>query len=275
MRDGTSVPNSKTPDRLSARTKNRTASAVTTAGDWSWKPQPSCSPTPRSPAIAAPSAQNAITTPAANAMASRRSDRWSPSRAVTSPSAFSDSTGKTQGIRFSNNPPANPKASATGNERPAPARVDSPARSPLYVPCTGFGPAVATPTTGTSSAKALQRRRRSQARVPRRARRAARRTPLQTRATRATGRCECHPPRACRSAGTTLDAALVLRKEAQASRIRRVRRRRQLQRDRRSGSRRRLPAIRPAARGQRRARRRHRVVPSRRRRLRRRRAIRA
>ena len=70
--DGASWPNSNTPDRLSASTKNSIASALTTAGDCSWKPQPSCSPAARSAASAAPSATNVSTTPAANATASRR-----------------------------------------------------------------------------------------------------------------------------------------------------------------------------------------------------------
>src|SRR5690242_10463290 len=67
---GTSAPNSKTPDRFNAITKNRIASDATTAGDCSWKPQPSSSPAERRPASATPSAANASTTPPANAIAS-------------------------------------------------------------------------------------------------------------------------------------------------------------------------------------------------------------
>src|SRR5581483_3621487 len=67
---GASWPNSNTPDKLSASTKNSIASAVTTAGDCNWKPQPSCSPAARSPDNASPSATNVINTPAANATAS-------------------------------------------------------------------------------------------------------------------------------------------------------------------------------------------------------------
>ena len=62
--DGASWPNSKTPDRLSASTKKSIASTVTTAGDCSWKPQPSCSPAARSAASRSPSATNVMTTPA-------------------------------------------------------------------------------------------------------------------------------------------------------------------------------------------------------------------
>src|SRR6266508_3947528 len=50
--EGASWPNSNTPDRLIASTKKSTASAVTTAGDCSWNPQPSCSPAARNPASA-------------------------------------------------------------------------------------------------------------------------------------------------------------------------------------------------------------------------------
>src|SRR3954468_2678978 len=65
--DGASCPNSNTPDRFSASTKNRIASAVTTAGDCSWKPQPSCSPAARNAAGTTPRATNVTTTPVANA----------------------------------------------------------------------------------------------------------------------------------------------------------------------------------------------------------------
>ena len=116
MRDGSSEPNSNTPDRLSAITKNSSASAVTTAGDCSWKPQPSCSPAARSATIAAPSSANATMTPAANATPSRRNARRSSPACAASASAFSDSTGNTQGIRFSSRPPANAKASASGSD---------------------------------------------------------------------------------------------------------------------------------------------------------------
>ena len=68
--EGASWPNSNTPDRFSASTKNRIASAVTTDGDCSWKPQPSCSPAARSADSSSPSATNVMMTPAANATAS-------------------------------------------------------------------------------------------------------------------------------------------------------------------------------------------------------------
>src|SRR5271165_2768925 len=40
--DGSTWPISNTPERLSARAKNNTASATTTTGDWSSNPHPSC-----------------------------------------------------------------------------------------------------------------------------------------------------------------------------------------------------------------------------------------
>ena len=63
--DGANCPNSNTPDRFSASTKKSSASAVTTAGDCSWKPQPSCSPAARSANSARPSATKVSTTPPA------------------------------------------------------------------------------------------------------------------------------------------------------------------------------------------------------------------
>ena len=62
--DGTSVANSNTPDRLSARTKNSSARPVTTAGDCSWKPQPNCSPAARNTSSNPASATNVTITPA-------------------------------------------------------------------------------------------------------------------------------------------------------------------------------------------------------------------
>src|SRR5271170_1462570 len=40
--DGSSWPISNTPERFNARTKNRAARPITTIGDCSWNPQPSC-----------------------------------------------------------------------------------------------------------------------------------------------------------------------------------------------------------------------------------------
>ena len=109
--DGASWPNSKTPDRLSASTKNRIASALTTAGDCSWNPQPSCAPAARSKASATPSATNVSTTPAANATASLRIVARV-SLCVAKPSTFSVSTGKTHGMRLRIRPPTSADTTA-------------------------------------------------------------------------------------------------------------------------------------------------------------------
>ena len=102
---------------LSASTKKRSASALTTAGDCSWKPQPSCAP---------PGAQR-------EQRARERDERQHdagrdtrPLRAASSPavvrcasakpSTFSVSTGKTHGIRLSSKPPKSASASATSSD---------------------------------------------------------------------------------------------------------------------------------------------------------------
>ena len=56
--EGTSWRISNTPERLSARTKNRIASAATTTGDCSWNPHPSCVPALRNATSAAANIQN-------------------------------------------------------------------------------------------------------------------------------------------------------------------------------------------------------------------------
>ena len=47
------APNSNRPARFRPISVNSAASAATTAGDCSWKPQPSCSPAARSASISA------------------------------------------------------------------------------------------------------------------------------------------------------------------------------------------------------------------------------
>ena len=151
-RDGTSAPNSNMPDKFNAMTKNRIARAVTTAGDWSWKPQPSCAPAARSATITAPRTKNVITTPAENARPSWRNTRRSSPPEVASRSAFSDRTGNTQGIRFSRMPPANAKTSANGSPRFALSAPAGAEKSIAASATTGFGPAVGAPVSGRSSA---------------------------------------------------------------------------------------------------------------------------
>ena len=62
--DGRKAPNSNRPARFSPISVNSAASVATTAGDCSWKPQPSCSPAARRASIKAPSAANEAITPA-------------------------------------------------------------------------------------------------------------------------------------------------------------------------------------------------------------------
>ena len=62
--DGSTEPNSNTPARFSPISVNSAASVATTAGDCSWKPQPSCSPPARSASSSPASATKDSTTPA-------------------------------------------------------------------------------------------------------------------------------------------------------------------------------------------------------------------
>ena len=62
--DGSMRPNSYTPARFSAISVNNTASVATTAGDCSWKPQPTASPAARSPSMSAPRPRKDNSTPA-------------------------------------------------------------------------------------------------------------------------------------------------------------------------------------------------------------------
>ena len=108
---GNTEPNSNTPARFRPISVNSAASAATKPGDCSWKPQPSCSPPARSVSSNAASARKLATTPAvyANPPASRTrpSCAW-----MAKPTTFSDRTGNTQGIRFSNAPPASANKNA-------------------------------------------------------------------------------------------------------------------------------------------------------------------
>ena len=62
--DGTICPTSNTPARFSPIRVNSSASPATTAGDCSWKPQPSWVPAARRPSIRPPSSRKDSTTPA-------------------------------------------------------------------------------------------------------------------------------------------------------------------------------------------------------------------
>ena len=154
--DGASCPNSNTPDRFSASTKNRIASALTTAGDCSWKPQPSSSPAARSKASAAPSATNVSTTPAANAPASCRSV-GRVSLCVAKPSTFNVSTGKTQGIRLRMRPPTSADTTASASVRPSPPAIGAGARlSAGAAAGAGFAPAATLPASGDVDRRRLR-----------------------------------------------------------------------------------------------------------------------
>ena len=61
------VPTSKTPKRFSPSRRKRPARKTTKAGDWSWKPQPTCSPAARSARSSPASAQKETSTPAVKA----------------------------------------------------------------------------------------------------------------------------------------------------------------------------------------------------------------
>ncbi len=122
---------SNTPDMLSATSSMIRARAPTTAGDCSWKPQPTAAP----PALAASTRparlRKATSTPARKARpwprASPGSWAWAARLA-----AFIDSTGNTQGIRLRIRPPR--KANSTAGRRPRLAPSDGMAGAAAAVP---------------------------------------------------------------------------------------------------------------------------------------------
>ena len=136
---------------IASDSKNR---PTTTTGCCNWNAQPTCSPAERSNRIAAPNPAQAITTPAVYARASRRAPRSSPP-ALASASALRLRIGKTQGMTFSNRPPANAARSncqSTGSASPprigfAPSSGTSPGcavkRTPRPSPRSSMPPIVA------------------------------------------------------------------------------------------------------------------------------------
>ena len=137
----------KRPARLAATAVTSRISASTTAGLWNWNDQPISAPAALSSSKAAPSAMHTATVPARYASASRRANagEW-PLRARLI--AFKLSTGKTQGMRLSSNPPTKAPSNAVRKPDSVPSlavtelRVDSTTVSRT----TGtfvFGPAVA------------------------------------------------------------------------------------------------------------------------------------
>ncbi|MBK7469743.1 MAG: hypothetical protein IPI73_02990 [Betaproteobacteria bacterium] len=103
--------------------KNRIASAVTTAGDCSWNPQPSSWPPARNANTTPASATNESTTPAANTRPCIRIAASLPCACCEKPRTLSEITGNTQGIRLRIKPPINASAMAAtrpGASWPAP-----------------------------------------------------------------------------------------------------------------------------------------------------------
>src|SRR6185436_11656796 len=146
--EGATLPNSNTPDRLRPITKNRSASSDTNSGDWSWKPQPSCSLAVRNAMRASASPTNVASTPAPYASPSRRivaGESWCSAK----PSTLIDSTGSTQGIRFRTAPPTNASTSASRSDIDAPGADDVMTSVGAFA-STGFGPATTAPASGTS-----------------------------------------------------------------------------------------------------------------------------
>ena len=109
------APTSKTPKRFKARRKKRNERKTTNAGDWSWKPQPTCWPMDRKARRSPASAQNEAMTPAAKTSPWILVWRgWAPA-CLMKPRTFRDRTGRTQGMRFRMRPPRNANARAAGN----------------------------------------------------------------------------------------------------------------------------------------------------------------
>ncbi len=111
---------SNTPDMFSATSSMTKASAPTTAGDCSWKPQPIAAPPAFSASSEPASARKVASTPARNARPwDRASFSWWAWAARLA--AFIDSTGNTQGIRLRISPPIRAKATAPRRPRFAPS----------------------------------------------------------------------------------------------------------------------------------------------------------
>src|SRR5436190_3675237 len=148
--DGSNTRISNRPDRFSASTKNSSARPATTTGDCSWKPQPSCAPAARSATSTAASSQNETTTPTANARPCLRIVARSPPCAAK-PRTFSDSTGNTQGIRFSSTPPNRASTIAAPSDNGLSAGASG---STCAEYSTGAAAATTVPASGTSTSAA-------------------------------------------------------------------------------------------------------------------------
>ena len=145
------------PDRFSAMTKNSSASPLTTAGDCSWNPHPSCSPAARSPTIAAPSSTNATMTPAPNATPSRRIACAAVRARCDECQRLQRQHGKHAGHQVQQQSAAECERERERQRQRGRGRRR--ARNPLqYRPVAGFGPLPAFRRQRTSSATALTTR---------------------------------------------------------------------------------------------------------------------
>src|SRR6185312_4948900 len=144
--DGSNTRISNRPDRFSASTKKSRARPATTAGDCSWKPQPSCAPAARSATSSAASSQNETMTPAANARPCLRIVARPPPCAAK-PRTLSDSTGNTQGIRLSSKPPSRASAIAAPSDSALSAGTSG---SGCGEDAAGSAAATTVPASGTS-----------------------------------------------------------------------------------------------------------------------------
>ena len=104
-------PISKAPARFSATASIRSASPATTAGDWSWKPQPIACPPARKISRTAANRAKLTSTPAVKARPSRRASAGAWAERV-SDAAFIARTGKTHGIRLRISPPRRARPAA-------------------------------------------------------------------------------------------------------------------------------------------------------------------
>lgn len=153
-------PTSNRPLRLSAKISMKTAMPKTNAGDWSWKPQPSCSPPARSTRSRPASDQNDASTPAAKTRPCTLTLVLSLPDWLTKPRILMPSTGNTQGMRLSTRPPRKARTMVPPRLPPPAAAPPPPAVVPVEPPPapgveavvagTGAGAAVTAAANGAS-----------------------------------------------------------------------------------------------------------------------------
>ena len=146
------VPISNTPKRLRPNMKMMTDRITMKAGDWSWKPHPSCSPPARRAIRTDASARKETSTPAVKTSPCRRAFAGSSPAWWMNPSTLMDSTGSTQGMRLRIRPPTRAKSRAChrpDTRSPEPAAAARP--EPAAMPPAAGGPMAAT-AAGSPSA---------------------------------------------------------------------------------------------------------------------------